>query len=77
VHGRRCEPEALARAIDAATARATERAALVADYGVKWTPEPNKKALFLVNESCSRIAAAIRQGSQPSTSIPHRGTVKS
>ena len=66
----------IARAIMAATERERERCALIADYGVKWTPEPDKKALFLVNESCSRIAAAIRQGSQPLNAIPLKGVVR-
>lgn len=61
----------IARAIDAATARATERAALIADEHHKsprYTDWPYATA-------CADIAAAIRQGSQPSTQIPHRGEI--
>jgi hypothetical protein len=50
----------IARAIDAAT----ERAALIAENHNEWPQEG------------ADIAAAIRQGSQPSNAIPVRGTVR-
>jgi hypothetical protein len=37
-----------------------EEAAKVADFGVQWSPEPDRKTVLYISESCSRIAAAIR-----------------
>lgn len=70
----------IARAIDAATARERERCALIAEatdvpahfvsgnlaYGYKHGAGDTKHA----------IAAAIRQGSQPSNAIPLKGVVR-
>ncbi len=67
---------AIARAIDAATAKERERCALIADEHskAKWGgPGDGTQATQTTAKS---IAAAIRQGSQPSTSIPVLGTVK-
>jgi len=100
----------IARAIDAATAKATERAALkAADALHDWSADlyatfesyveakttGKHSGRRISREACSLYASqfrerseavagcvdivtdAIRQGSQPSNAIPHRGTVKS
>lgn len=38
----------------------TEECAAIADYGVKWEPALPERTLFFVDETSSRIAAAIR-----------------
>jgi hypothetical protein len=60
IHSRRSYRELIARAIMAAT----ERAALIAENHNAWPQEG------------ADIAAAIRQGSQPSNAIPVRGMVR-
>jgi hypothetical protein len=52
------ERAAVARAILAER----ERCADIADFGVKWTPVPTGDVQKIVDESCARIAAAIRKG---------------
>lgn len=64
--------EELAQAIMAAT----ERAALIAaDYGDWAEPMRSQPQFAAACVAADEIAAAIRQGSQPSNVIPHLGTV--
>ena len=74
--------ESIARAIMAATERERERCALIADEHGRDAGDMAARGYYTSEERAVRntargIAVAIRQGSQPSTSIHHRGTVQS
>lgn len=86
------QPAALARAIDAATARERERCAKLADQYAEVNHElagdasvdavavneitTNQVAYGTAARVVSNLAAAIRQGSQPSNAIPLKGVVR-
>lgn len=53
--------DAVAAALLAERNAQRERDAKIADYGVRWTPELDGKTKRFVDESCCRVAAAIRR----------------